>query len=86
MSKLSWNQPCCERCWIEAEGQWEVEATNDGGIHELVSIRSPVRLNQTAHDSTIEQCAWCGKPTIVGIYKRADPRAVPYPATEREEA
>ena len=70
----NWNQPICERCWIEAEAVWVTDLPD--GRDRLESIRFPVRLT----NPTIEQCAWCGQPTIIGAYKRADPRAVPYPA------
>lgn len=80
MAQLSWTQPICERCWIEAEGEWELERTGDGARQVLARLRFPIRLKE----STLERCSWCGLPTILGAYKRADPRAVPYPAEESE--
>lgn len=57
--RLSWNQPQCEVCWIEHN-------THTGqGVHVLTPYRSP--------HPVLEQCAFCGKPTIVGIYVRWDP-------------
>lgn len=29
-----------------------------------------------------ERCAWCGKLTLSGIFVRADPASVPYPASD----
>lgn len=68
--KLSWTQPICERCWIEWNSEWDDD-------DNLVGIRRPVRINAEATE--VERCAWCGRPTIVGIYKRVDPISVPYP-------
>lgn len=31
-------------------------------------------------DRDTEICAWCGKETRSGIYRREDPALVPYPA------
>ena len=42
------------------------------------AIRRPHMLK----DPVIEQCAWCGHFTIVGIYTRVDPATVPYPTKE----
>lgn len=79
MSKLSWTQPICERCWIEAEGVWVSDIAT--GTESLSALRFPVRLTEP----TIEVCAWCGQPTIIGAYKRADPRSVPFPAREGDD-
>jgi hypothetical protein len=67
-----WNQPCCERCWIEREGIWDEQGDDD----VLIGLRLPVRLV----DIELEQCSYCGKPTFIGVYVRADPKTVPYPA------
>lgn len=64
---MTWTQPICEKCWVEQEAKWEGE--------RLVEIRTPHKVI----GPDMEQCAWCGQPTIVGIYKRADPETVPYP-------
>lgn len=67
--KLSWTQPCCDDCWVEQEPN-----------------RVPVRV--VSVDMALpeyEQCAWCGQGTLSGIYKRADPRSVLYPAEELEQ-
>lgn len=37
----------------------------------------PTRVNALP---PAERCAWCGRPTVAGIYVRQDPTAVPYPA------
>jgi hypothetical protein len=44
---------------------------------------SPVRLHREFADE--ERCCFCGQPTTDGIYYRADPRAVPFPAGAKEE-
>ena len=72
---LSWNQPTCERCWIIKRGRF-----NPDGL--LLAVEEPYRMNS---DARIERCAWCGQPTIVGIYVRADPAQVPYPGLKEEE-
>lgn len=64
---MSWTQPMCERDWIKQQSKW------DGDV--LLSIRIPVIVL----DRGIEQCAWCGEPTVVGIFVRVDPSTVPYP-------
>jgi hypothetical protein len=74
--KLSWDNPICERCWIEAEGIWIADALS--AREALSSVRLPVRVKEPV----IERCSWCGDPTIFGVYKRADPRALPFPAMD----
>lgn len=76
---MSWTQPQCERCWIEANGEFDLHTLPNGQVVDrLVSLRKPIRLV----DPPVEACAWCGALTISGIYVRADPASVPYPATE----
>ena len=65
---MSWTQPICERDWIAQHASWA-----DG---EVVSIDRPHRLV----DPEIERCAYCGEPTIFGVYVRDDPARVKYPA------
>lgn len=69
--RLSWNQPTCERCWIDQNKRHD----GDG----VFSIRQPVRFVDP-DNPRIEFCAWCGLPTIVGIFQRADPATVRFPA------
>lgn len=57
----SYTHPQCEACWIQAE-------TTTGSDGNPV-IRRPQRVV----DAYIETCCYCGKPTIVGIYRRAKP-------------
>jgi hypothetical protein len=64
---LSWTQPTCEKCWILRKSEWDDDV--------LVSIDRPV----TVKDDSIQQCSYCGAPTIVGIYTRADPTTVAFP-------
>jgi hypothetical protein len=66
---LSWSQPICERDWID---QNSVEVDGES------LIRVPVTLNEPH----VEQCSFCGKPTIFGAYVRRDPTTVPFPATK----
>jgi hypothetical protein len=33
----------------------------------------------------VENCAWCGHVTVAGIYVRADPRELPFPAPEEDD-
>lgn len=73
--RYSWNQPKCERCWIDHEGKWEPLASHPEA-ERLLEVRSPVRVSEVE----LETCSWCGEPTIFGVFVRADPRSVPYPA------
>ena len=70
MSKPSWNQPQCERCWVVEHST----ADPRGGF----IVSQPVRVTKGSGDP--ERCAWCGLPTWVGIWVRADPSSVPYPS------
>ena len=74
----NWTQPCCEACWINREGEWE--ALPDGQGEILTALRKPVMVK----DTEVERCAFCGGPTFIGIYVRANPDDVPYPAEARE--
>ena len=75
---MSWSQPICERCWIEAEGEYDLTLRSDGVTAQtIVRLRMPVRVT----DPQIETCAWCGAYTILGAYKRADPAMVPFPSS-----
>lgn len=69
---LSWTQPQCEACWVEANAEWIGEGV-------LTSLRVPVMLRPDPDEARVEQCAWCGCATFVGIYVRVDPTTVPYP-------
>jgi hypothetical protein len=53
--------PCCERCWIERNSSY------DPDTDELV-VRQPFRLTEPP----LESCGFCGQPTILGIYVRAE--------------
>lgn len=66
----NWSQPMCERCWIDAEGEFDLDVLPDGTAGQrLVQVRRPFVMVEPV----LETCAWCGAPTIVGIYRRADP-------------
>lgn len=75
-SALSWTQPCCERCWIDAEGEFDLGVDEHSVWEHLVSLRRPMLVR----NPPIERCAWCGGATFIGLYRRADPATVPYPA------
>lgn len=75
-TKLSWNCPCCEACWIEREAVWD---ENHDDV--FVGLRLPVRLLEP----DLERCAFCGNPTFIGVYVRQDPTTVPYPAKEHPD-
>ncbi|HEX5016665.1 MAG TPA: hypothetical protein VFX15_03660 [Actinomycetes bacterium] len=74
MSKPSWTHPQCEKCWMLAN-----VIVDDEGV--ATSIRRPVR----ATEMTVEECAWCGDPTISGIFVREDPANVEFPAMEPDD-
>jgi|KBSSwiStaDraftv2_1062776.scaffolds.fasta_scaffold1418268_1 hypothetical protein len=57
----NWTHPQCEACWIASETTIVSYGT--------LEIRRPHMLIGPG----IEMCCYCGKPTIVGIYRRADP-------------
>lgn len=44
-------------------------------------IRAPVRTTNTQ----VETCAYCGLITIMGVYVRDNPAAVPYPAPDDDD-
>jgi hypothetical protein len=75
----NWNQPKCEACWIKDNCEVAVVEGED----VIVSIRMPVLLTHEHRD--IKQCAWCGGPTLIGLFVRADPLSVPYPAPDEPE-
>ena len=67
----TWDAPICERCWIDREAVWDENADQD----LLIGLRLPVRLMEPE----LEVCSFCGLPTFIGVYVRADPATVPYP-------
>ena len=73
MPNYSWNQPCCEKCWIEA-----YPILSDDGANLIGVSRLPVMVIGEARQ--LEQCSYCGDLTFVGIYQRDDPKTVAYPA------
>lgn len=77
---MTWhNAVCCERCWIDREGTWkEIHP----GILALISVPRPTRLTE----APIEECCFCGGPTISGIYVRANPKEMPWPCTHAVDA
>lgn len=72
-------QPICEACWIEREGEWEQVPGAGTGTKRLVSVRVPTVLKS----ASLELCAYCGGPTIMGAYTRADSASVPFPRIEQ---
>jgi hypothetical protein len=75
---VNWNQPQCEACWIEQEATWDVDEAE--GFGYITGIRLPVVM--AGPERRVERCAWCGRPTIAGIYKRVDPQTVLYPTDD----
>lgn len=71
----NWNQPICERDWIAQNAVWD-PASGSRDSERLVSVNMPVRLREPE----LERCSWCGRPTIFGVYVRADPASVLFPA------
>ena len=68
----SWTQPQCERCYVASKLMVE----NGQPI-----IAMPVVIV----DPELEQCAWCGALTVVGIFRRADPATVLFARQEPED-
>lgn len=62
--------PLCERCWIEDNSVWELDSVDQNGniVTKLISVSVPVDLSP----GTINECASCGKITVVGIYVPID--------------
>lgn len=80
--KLSWNQPCCERCWIERHGEWEFSPGAIGPWSALVAVRQPTVVRNPG----LNRCAFCGAMTIMGIFVRFNPVEVRFPAKEDDDA
>lgn len=79
---MGWTQAMCEACWIDQRGEWEPVP----GGQMLVGVPVPVRVNVDMLDKpTMETCSWCGRPTFVGIFVRADPSDVPFPRKDTDE-
>lgn len=70
--KLTWNQACCEQCWLTDVGRTEDD-----------EVRRPVRVVGDA--LRLEQCSFCGRHTIFGVYVRRDPATVPFPRVEEDD-
>lgn len=68
------NAAQCESCWIEDNAVWDGD--------RLVSLRTPVKLVEPV----IEQCAWCGAPTIFGVYVRTRKDELAYPPQPEGES
>lgn len=64
------NAPICEADWIDQNAEWDPE-----NPQRLLSLRNPVRLTEPV----VEQCAWCGGPTIFGVYVRAARKDLNFP-------
>lgn len=76
----SWTQPQCERCWATHESTGGIP-----GVRAPESVRLPVRFRPEVRSAEPEQCAWCGFPTWAGIYRRADPATLAFPADDEPE-
>lgn len=70
-----WTHPQCEACWIDRQGHWEPAGELDGEpVSILRSVRRPALIQYPADETPpVEQCCFCGSPTIIGIYVRYDP-------------
>lgn len=79
MGKLSWNQPICERCWIDQRGTWE-DCEDGSDCIRLVSLVWPVVVGGGEH--RLEVCAFCMGYTILGAFVRQDPATVKHPHEE----
>ena len=44
--------------------------------------QQPDRRPHRMVEPDVERCSWCGRRTRSGIYLRADPASVPYPASD----
>ena len=75
---MNWNQPICERCWIDrqTEAVWKPSYT----ILSYANMKLPVVIQR--EETKIERCSYCGKPTFLGAYIRDNPEKVPYPREE----
>ena len=83
MTKYSWNQPICERCWINKNS--EIIWKRGYIIESYVTIRLPVMVRYEEETNIIKQCAYCGKPTFIGAFIRDNPEKVPYPRAKNED-
>ncbi len=63
---MTWTHPQCEACWVVRE------LHIDQAGH--MSCRRPTRVV----DPDAEVCCYCGKVTIVGIYRRSSPEDAPF--------
>jgi sulfatase maturation enzyme AslB (radical SAM superfamily) len=67
---MSWQSvPQCERCWIEANSTYDTFVTSaETAEQRIVNIKMPFVMQQPV----AEVCHFCGEPTIIGIYVRAE--------------
>jgi hypothetical protein len=63
---MSWTQPICAARWNQDYG-----SQGKGRIID-------VDLDENGSGDP-EQCCYCGKTTVCGIFVRIDPSTVPYP-------
>ena len=71
----NWTHSMCEVCWIRDTADWKT--TLDGVAEELISVRRPALIQYPADETPpIEQCCFCGAPTIWGCYVRRNPKEV----------
>lgn len=68
---MAWRSvPCCERCWIEQEGEWDMETHGNEVWQRLISLRQPIMLRLP--EVAVETCYACGWPTFIGLFVRRD--------------
>lgn len=77
---LSWTTPICERDWIDQRGTWTPDP--DEPDKQRLTVELPHRM--LAAHVELEQCGFCGSPTIFGVYVRVDPTTIPYPRTKED--
>jgi len=73
-----WTHPQCERCWIDANANWEYSEELE--VEVMNEVRKPVLIK----DTDVRQCSFCGEPTIFGCFVRHDPNKLPFPAAEED--
>ena len=84
-TEYSWNQPCCERCWIDEHAVWAGDDDEDDLWEHMWQRLISIRLPHVVLESPVERCAFCGHPTFIGVYVRHDPNDVPFPAKREVE-
>lgn len=74
--------PCCERCWIRDNSQWEPDGVSEEGklITRLVSVAIPI----STAPGRAYVCASCGDLTVVGLFREMSEDEVHYDVDPRD--